>query len=300
MTDPTWRLTRRERHFRDESYCYRDPSCFRDGECFREACEPPADPTPPVDLWTPADPLPVSGLLPEHWYISDQDLWQDAARTVPVALDGDVVGNWGDITANADHVSQAAAGNKPTYRSGAGDLVNGHPVIRFDGIDDAIEGPFTTGGIMNQPNTLFFVCALAVAAVNDGVYRYCYDGDDAANRHSFYTDTVPNPDKWAAYAGTALGSLQVTTASFRIWTILYNGAASIIWRDGINLNVGNAGALAIDGFCIGNRSAAGGGARPWKGDDAEFLLYDANLGDADKNTVGQYLATRYAIVYTDI
>ena len=33
---------------------------------------------------------------------------------------------------------------------------------------------------------------------------------------------------------------------------------------------------------------------------AEIIIYDANLSDADKNEVGNYLATRYALAYTDI
>ena len=37
-----------------------------------------------------------------------------------------------------------------------------------------------------------------------------------------------------------------------------------------------------------------------KGDMTEILLYDANLSNSDKNQVGAYLATRYALSYTDI
>lgn len=249
--------------------------------------------------WNPTYVLPKSGLLPDHWYRSDIGLWQDAGMT-PVANDGDVVGRWEDLTANADHMNQAAAGNKPTFQSGVGDLLNGHPVIRFDGTDDAIEGAFTNGGLISQPTTIFFVVKLNVAAVNDDVYRYIFDGDDAVNRNSVYTDAAAVPDKWAATAGVALSSLVNDSSAWIIFTILYNGASSRIWLRGALANSGNTGAGGLDGFCIGNRAAAAGAGRPWWGDDAEFLIYNANLNNADKNTVGNYLATRYALAYTDI
>jgi hypothetical protein len=35
-------------------------------------------------------------------------------------------------------------------------------------------------------------------------------------------------------------------------------------------------------------------------DMVELIAYDANLSDADKNQVGQYLATRYGLSWTSI
>ena len=60
---------------------------------------------------------------------------------------------------------------------------------------------------------------------------------------------------------------------------------------------GNFGAGADDGLTIG---AAQAGSVNWDGDICEIILYGANLSDSDKNQVGQYLATRYGLSYTDI
>jgi len=246
--------------------------------------------------WSPADPLPVSGLLPEHWYRSDQGLWQDAGVT-PAVLDGDVVGRWEDISANADHVNQANAGNKPTLQSGAADLLGGHPVVRFDGINDYLQGAFTTGGAMAQPNTMFAVAKLDAIAVNDDADHYILMGDDIGNRDALLADNNTAPDTWIIYADTKLvGS--ASDSNWNIWSALFNGVVSQFWHNGISeAGSGNAGAESIDGLTVG---AYFTGAAPWDGDVIEIILYDANLSNADKNTIGNYLATRYALAYTDI
>ena len=247
-------------------------------------------------LWTPALPTSDGGYLPEHWYRSDQGLWQDAGVT-PAVNDGDVVGRWEDITANADHVNQAAAGNKPTLQNGAGDLLNGHPVIRLDGINDYLVGAFTTGGAMNQPNTYFVVVQLDAAVVNNGLDCFLLDGDDAVNRHIVMKNKAGAPDRWDTYAGVALVGGDAD-ANWNVWTALYNGATSQFWLNGISeAGPANAGAQNPDGIAVGAQSS---GATAWKGDITEIILYDANLSDADKNQVGAYLATRYALAYTDI
>jgi len=247
-------------------------------------------------LWTPALPLPVSGLLPEHWYRSDQGLWQDAGVT-PAVNDGDVVGRWEDISTNADHVNQANAGNKPTLQNGAGDLLNGHPVVRFDGIDDYLQGTFTTGGNMLQPNTMILVAALDAAAVNDGVNHKITDGIALDSRAVTGQTATPNPDAWYIYSGAALNG-NASDSNWHIWTALYAGVTSQLWINGIsNAGPANAGVHTLTGLTVGT---AYDGANPWDGDITEVILYNANLSDADKNTVGQYLATRYSLTYTDI
>jgi len=245
-----------------------------------------------VAAWTPASPT-IGGYSPDHWYRSDSGLWQDAGTT-PAAADGDVVGRWEDLTANADHVNQAGVAFKPTLQNGAGDLLNGHPVVRFDGTDDFLQGAFTTGGAMAQPNTVFVVCMLDNP--NDDVYRVIID-DDSVLSMMLGQRNADVPDKWFMYGGAVLQG-GASDGNWNTWTALFNGAASQVWLNGISsIGPGNPGALAVDGLTIGcNKS----GVNPWEGDATEIIIYDANLSNADKNQVGQYAATRYALAYTDI
>ena len=248
------------------------------------------------DAWNPGDPLPISGLLPDHWYISSGPLWQDAGVT-PAINDGDVVGRWEDIAANADHVNQANAGNKPTLQSGAADLLNGQPVVRSDGIDDYLQGAYTNGGALAQPFVVFAVVQMRNWAANRAASCRFLDGDDGVNRMIVGSQHVSVPDDWVVYAGAALSG-GATDGNANIWTVLFNGATGQVWINGTSIaGPGNVGAHNADGLTI---LAHNDGSSPWDGDIAEVIIYDANLSDADKNQVGQYLATRYALSYTSI
>ena len=245
--------------------------------------------------WSPALPTTDGGLLPEHWYRSDSGLWQDAGVT-PAVLDGAVIGRWEDLTANADHVNQAVVASKPTLQNAAGDLLNGQPVVRFDGANDFLVGAFTTGGAFTQPFTIFVVTALDATAVNDNLDHIVISGDDGVNYIWMFQRAAALPDAWAINAGASVQGA-ASNSNWNTWTTLINGAGSQFWHNGISQAVGNAGAQIIDGLSIGIH---GGVAGPWKGDVAEILAYDADLSNADDNQVGNYLATRYGLAYTDI
>jgi len=243
--------------------------------------------------WTPALPTTDGGVSPEHWYRSD-DAYQDAARTTPVASDGDVVGNLTDKAVSADHVSQATTGNKPTWQNGAGDQLNGHPVIEFDGIDDWLRGAFTTGGALAQPFTVFVVAKLDVAATGDGASHAIGDSDDSTNRMKM---DQSSGNVWDIYAGVGLSG-GASDSNWNIWLARFNGVTSTLWMNGIlEAGPGNAGAHNPDGLTIGADRL---GFSPWNGVFVERVTYDSDLSNADKNEVGTYLATRYGLSWTTI
>lgn len=242
--------------------------------------------------WSPAGPT-AAGYTPEHWFRADGPLWQDAGST-PAIADGAVVGRWEDKATAADHANQATGDNMPTLQLAE---LAGMPVIRFDGSNDYLQGAFTNGGSMAQPNTVFAVAKLTAAGVNDGVWHYLMSGDDASARHDLRTNIAGTPDPWGLFAGVALDGA-ASNASWNIWTVTFNGATSRFWHNGVaQCAAGNAGAHAMDGITIGDRYDLSG---HWLGDIAEIIIYEENLSSADKNQVGRYLANRYGLAYTEI
>ena len=246
-----------------------------------------------IVAWDPSQPT-AGGYLPEHWYRSDSGLWQDAGVT-PAVLDGDVVGRWEDLTANADHVNSLVAANKPTLQNAVGDLLNNSPIILFDGINDGMTGPFTTGGSLTQPDIMFAVIKLDASDVGDAAFHTMITGDDILTYHSLGQN---NANNWYTYAGASnVGG--ASDANWNIWTSLFNGVTSQLWLNGISeAGPGNAGANQIDGLAIGGRIF--GADQYCLMSCTEIILYDADLSNADKNQVGNYLATRYGLAYTDI
>jgi len=245
-----------------------------------------------VVVWDPSQPTTDGDLLPDHWYRSDGPLWQDAGVT-PAVLDGAVVGRWEDLTANADHVNQAVVANKPTRQTvpGVG------TVVRFDGTNDFLQGAFTAGGALTQPFTVFAVAALDAVAVNDGSNHLISDSDDVVSRLIAGANASTTPDKWYVYAGVVrVGN--ASNSNWNIWTIRHWGVLSRFWHNGIIEVSADAGVQNADGLTIG---AAFDGTALWDGDIAEYIIYDSDLSDADKNQVGNYLvAGRATLSYADI
>jgi len=234
--------------------------------------------------WTPASPTSGGGVSPHVWYDADQ---------ITGLSDGDAVATWPDIGPNGDDVTQGTPAARPLYKTS---ILNGKPVVRFDGSDDYLQGALTNAGATTQPATIFAVAQLDATVLDDGATRPIIDGDDSGHRTLLYKSGIPSPDSWGIYAGTALyGS--AGDSDTNIWCALFNGASSQFWLNGISEASGDAGSRALDGITIG---ALYDGARPWKGDIAEIIVYDAGLSNADKNEVGSYLATKYGLSWTDI
>jgi hypothetical protein len=120
---------------------------------------------PPV---TPAD---VSGIT--AWYdgADPATLFQDAARTIPAAADGDPVGGWA-TKIGSRHLSQATPAARPSRRDG---VVNGHSVIRSDGVDDGLTGPVMSTLMTDTAWTTLCVFRPVVVDTDDGTYASAND-----------------------------------------------------------------------------------------------------------------------------
>lgn len=252
---------------------------------------PSASPSASGAPWTPADATPDGGYNAVHWYRAD-DCYEDAARTTVAADDGDPVGSWTD-KASADHASQGTSANRPTLQTAE---LNGESVLRFDGSNDYLQGAYTNGGVLDQPFTILVVSKLDASAVNDNVDHKMIDGDDSSDRAMIGKDGATTPDDWEFETGTSITG-GAADSNWNIWTLVGNGASSRLWQNGISEAAGNSGAEEPTGITIGARYSA---EDYWDGDIAEIVIFEANLSNADKNTLGGYASDRYNIAYTDI
>jgi hypothetical protein len=244
--------------------------------------------------WTPASPTTAGDLSPQHWHRSDGRLWQDAGST-PAASDGDVVGRWEDKTNNADHINVATTSKKPTLQNADTDTLNGYPVIRVDGIDDFLQGPFTSGGTLAQPLTYFVVTKLAPASVNNSLNNeiVCGSGGDYTILGKY---GGASPDGWFINAGSRVDG-NPADSDWHIWDATFNGASSKLWKDGALELAGNPGAKGLDGLTF---AAYSSGAHYWNGDTTELLFYPGALSTPDLNQVAAYLAARYGLSWIPI
>lgn len=243
--------------------------------------------------WTPDSPTDDGGVSPHTYFDLVNGLYQDSAKTTAVASDGDVVGAEENQGSDTYDVVQATTANKPLYKTG---ILNGEPMLLFDGVDDYLAGAFA-GGLISQPITAFVVAQLASGRVNNNAGYNIIDGDDTTNRLVIFKGATGSPDTWEIFAGSTLVGSVAVDANAHILCAIFNGASSELIVDGASHATGNAGTKGIDGLSVGRYP---GGSGYWSDYIGKRLIYEGDLSTADKNQVGNFLADFYGLTWTDI
>jgi hypothetical protein len=196
--------------------------------------------------------------------------------------DNDPVTNWPDQSGLANDAEQAVAAQKPLFKT---NIVNGKPVVRFDGVNDVLE---VNPGIAAAPYTLFVV---AKAVANGTAYLVDMGGGTIsigpydAGLWGFWSTQTPSMYRIGGATGnwTVISLVHTSAASAQGWN---NGASPSGLFDPAN--------TALDAtWTIGAETTGGGG--PMDGDVAEMLVYDTALSTANRQLVQNYLGGKYGI-----
>src|SRR3989344_3684763 len=243
-----------------------------------------------ISLGGPHEPSGVSGLV----------MWLKADAITGLS-DGNSVTTWTDSSSAGHSVTEPTAIYKPVYKSDAASLLNGKPVVRFDGNDHLY------GGVLGATDvTVIAVAGRATPAslTNGNIYAYALIG------------TRPDQNGWGLYylwANPAPGA----AAGFRAWNI-----AQDTWWTGYDANWhilsgtlrGVIGANNIkifgDGTERGSGSVSGttnnnpanavnvgwvGIDHHFKGDMAEVMVYNRVLPNNERKEIESYLAKKYGL-----
>jgi hypothetical protein len=198
--------------------------------------------------------------------------------------DGDAIGTWPDSSANGNDATQGTAANKPTYKT---NILNSKAIVRFDGTNDYLTTPTFTA--LAQPNTVIGVVKSTAPSTND----VFWDGTSSGHRNLSWNAAG---DQWYAFAGSTLGyGAILTSGSFFIVAVTYNGASSKMWKGGGAAVVGNANTNDIAQFRLGGDTTP---SQFLAGDEAEIILYNAAVSLTDLNNLGSYLATKWGLTWT--
>lgn len=214
-------------------------------------------------------------------------LWLDASQITGLT-NGAPVPTWLDMSGNGNNAVQPTVAAQPIYQTG---VLNGLPIVRFDGVDDTIIAPCTV-----STTTVFVVvrAPLLETGINGRtVFSF------GSNESYFYDDRSPFPfAPWwyrdsttNAPAGigplttNALVTWQADPATFnRSW---YNGVSQ--WD--LAVGASDTGWPPTQfGLCARNPAA------PFQisaFDIAEVIIYDSALSDVDRIKVEDYLNQKY-------
>jgi len=219
-------------------------------------------------------------------------LWLRADGIIGLS-DGDPVGTWADESGSGNDISQATEVYKPTYKTG---IRNGKPVVRFDGGDDYLykDSRLSTSNVgmismaiyIKSVDTGGFFCSGKMGA---NVYHTCrqYNTGNRIYLHTaaiqYYTDNGYAADNWYILSFRGDGSTYkwYKNGSLQTWTA---GTGYTWWE------------IVHDTMAVGTiRYSSFQNKYPFDGDIAELVVYEADIGDSDRESVESYLNTKYAI-----
>ena len=208
---------------------------------------------------------------------SDLKCWLDGADSNTFTLDGTYVNNWackGSLSADVANTNNNTT--RPTYDAATGRVT----------FTDA-NGTFLKNETIaiTQPNTVFIVCKSLTPA---GAYQFFFDG--IRSRQYLYL----NSNKW--YIDTDAGvdiESATTDGNDNIHYILFNGANSDHWINGVLQVSGDALTDGLTDLVIGDYSGFGLGC---DAEICEVIIYDADISDVDRDKITGYLANKHGIV----
>lgn len=203
--------------------------------------------------------------------------------------DGTAIGGagneWIDQSGNANHLTQGTAANRPVFKV---NIVNGQPVIRFDGINDflSMTSELTLGGAWT------WLVVLSKSTVGGGQISI----GGSANGNGFEHNFV-NSKGCRVISAAGASNNAVFSAAETVWkcanAIGDVGGDTLVYENKTQRNPALAVVQIPTVNVIGQRS----GGSFLDGDIAEILIYSANLTLAQRDSlIDDFLQLKYALV----
>lgn len=221
------------------------------------------------------DPSSVASYYADY----DPDTGAEVTTGNPAA-DGDTVQRLLDKAPGARHLTQATAGNRPTYE--VGDGPNGHDRIFFTA--SALTRLEATMSLA-QPHTIFTIGRSPFSATN----VFFYDGT------STRSGLVKLSSNFSLFSTAQACNLAVPAAN--TWFLdeaEFNGASSSHRVDAGTPATGNPGTATLSNLRVGAGNFVSI-ASALDGDIARLVIFSAVLSAADKADVRAYLAHLYGV-----
>jgi hypothetical protein len=223
-------------------------------------------------------------------------LWMRADAGVTTNSAGGVTG-WADQSTNHNDAVQSDDTLAPLLVPGA---QNGKPVVHFDGTDDYLDiAPAPSIAIAGDIST-FFVVKFDDFATYRAVWAQTVRNLPGPNDYYLLPNTgIPRAyrgDGTSASLGNVDGTTPIRAGGFVVLGFQMAGTNLTHYLNGQAIGSGTITATLADGggtLRIGSRDDL---VTKMKGDIAELVIFDRSLALAERNTVVNYLQTKYGIV----
>jgi hypothetical protein len=241
---------------------------------------------------SPALPVINSGTL---------RLWLKADAGV-LANSAGLVSQWQDQSGNSNNAVQANTNQQPTLVAAVG--LGGKPAIRFNGIQDNVNGSFLFGsGNVGVPNAMTeFTVYNAFSTATTDIMRSLI-GVPGNNKCCRCDDINSGEMLFVTWNDDYRDPFVVPTNTYRIWTDRLNTNLTTLDMFDATALGSNSFTTSVTGliapgagYYVGglNVSLSGvGTSRCFDGDVAEYIVYQGYLSEADRLAVTSYLEQKY-------
>ncbi|MGI6103244.1 MAG: DUF2341 domain-containing protein [Patescibacteria group bacterium] len=202
---------------------------------------------------------------------ANMSLWLDSSTLSQV--DGAAVANWSDRRGLAAEATQLIEQHQPTVQTNE---LNGHAVVRFDGLDD-----FVSFGNIDDIRTVFWVYKYNPEA---GAAHRPMLGHSAV--HHFHGDSAQNI--WGEDS-----SSYVTSGTTRLHGASIDGLSTQLPTSFKYMSLVTTDNTSADSFAKDRDTG-----NMFSGDLAELIIYNAALSDSDVKSIESYLNGKYFSVVT--
>ncbi|WP_165920183.1 LamG-like jellyroll fold domain-containing protein [Chthoniobacter flavus] len=235
-------------------------------------------------------PLPTAGML----------IWLKADFGVTSDINGKVSA-WADESGTGHSAVQTTAASSPLFVNSPGSLLNGWPVLRFDGSSSYLSIPSAitdfSGGI-----TAFMV--VKPTASGSRTYERYFDfGNGAPGNNILLCRGTNTTDMiYESLTGFSYNNATTLTApsvlvqnQFQILTAAQSSSTAYIFQNGVQLATGTAFAIPSAARTSNYIGKSNWNDPLFQGDMAEVLIYNRLLSVAERKAVEAYLNQKYAI-----
>jgi hypothetical protein len=226
-------------------------------------------------------------------------LWLDAADAATVTLNGSTVSQWNDKSGNARHVSQATAGQQPTWNATG---LNSKPTLVFDGSNDILLNQ--NAGSVGVTNISMFVVMRYVSASAEDLPFGIGSTGSVGQVRCFYRQNGGTTQGFATW-GTDITFSSLTTdtgGAHHIFEAVQGNSSSIsLFRDGVAATgnpialPGSASAVNFNGVSLGSLQGGLVGSYYSNVAISEAILIYSEASTDTRQRIEGYLAHKWGL-----
>lgn len=218
------------------------------------------------------------------------------ARTLALN-DGDSVGTWTDSSYNSEDAT-ASGTARPTFKKS---ILNGNPVVRFDGSNNKLN--LSTTQFIKNTQTWSLLCVVKVESTagtypaifstkTDTIQNWRFIGSSSATYSDFSFGSNASTFGQYKFSASAYGTWHILSAR-RTSTGATSTARYAATSDGVTKTITTANAYGSETGSTGALGAESGGGNKFKGDIGFFTFISTNINDSLLKKINHSLAFIY-------